>query len=659
MPRVSQAIDRTDDRAEAARLDAGNVVAFALPVVFVVYLALKNGGYDPIPTGEAGLAIWWVLLVATLVGALPSARLRSAAGLVAVLLTGLAVWTALALTWTESAERTMFELARTVTYLGFFLFGAAVVGRGHGRALVGGVAAAVGLIVALAALSRLEPNWFPEQNVGEFLPDVELESRLAYPINYSSGLAALCGIGVPLFLAAAASARTLPTRLLGAAALPTTALTLWLTGSSLGIPVLAVAIGAYLLLTHERIPALVSLAIGGAAGAVLIFGANSREALDRGLDTPAALAEGDSLLVILLVVTAAAVAGQALAELVFRRRPELRGPLVPASATRAIVVAGIVVVVLAGVAAGVPGKLADRVDDFTSAEGLDPDEGARGEQVLDVSARGRVQYWQAALDVYSTEPLLGIGPGTFEFYWAREGDPDAAIFVRDAHSLYLEALAELGPLGLLFVLGLAALVLVGGVRRARRASPEARPTFAAATAGCAVFVAVAAVDWVWELAALGVVFFLLAAASTGDELGPEGAGSEGRRMRAAAPVAVLSVLALVAIAIPFAGTTLVDRSRESAAQGRLDDALEQAHDAVAVQPNAATPRIQEATVLESLGDLDGAVKAAGEATERESTNWRMWIVLSRLEARNGDADAAVSAYERGQALFPRVDLAPE
>jgi predicted Zn-dependent protease len=124
-------------------------------------------------------------------------------------------------------------------------------------------------------------------------------------------------------------------------------------------------------------------------------------------------------------------------------------------------------------------------------------------------------------------------------------------------------------------------------------------------------------------------------------------------------VAVLSVLALVAIAIPFAGATLVERSREAAADDRLDDALEQARDAVAVQPNAATPRIQEATVLEALGDLDGAVTAAREATERESTNWRLWIVLSRLEARTGNAEAAVSAYERGQALFPRGVLVPE
>ncbi|MGI8461914.1 MAG: O-antigen ligase family protein [Solirubrobacterales bacterium] len=635
------------------RLDPGAAIAFAIPLVLVVYLALSNGGFDPISREEVGLAVWWMVLIGVLVGLLPTLRLASLGGVLVVLLAGLAAWTALSLAWTESDERTMLELERVAGYLGVLVLGLGVTARGYGRQLLAGVTAALAIVVVLAALSRMQPGWFPDQNVGEFLPDVELESRLAYPINYSSGLAVVCGLAIPLLLALAAAARSAIAQTLAAAALPVAALTLWLTGSSLALPLIAIGLIAFLWLARERIPALTTLVLAGIGGAILIVAASSKDALDRGLETPEAFSQGDQLLVITIVVCFAVAAAQLLLSLLFRRRPELRGPLVPIAATLAAI--GLAIVL--GVAAGVPGKLSERLDDFTSAEGLDPNEGDRGDQVLDVSARGRFQYWESSLDAYGTEPALGIGPGTFEFWWAREGDPDAAIFIRDAHSLYLETLAELGPVGLLLVLALIVTLLIGGIRSTLRSRADERTPIAAATAACFVFAAAAAVDWVWELAALPAAFLLLASVATGERPAPGGAPAIAP-MRSRALTAGLAVVALIAIAIPYAGTTLVDQSRESASEDRLDDALAEARNAAAVQPNAATPRIQEATVLELLGDLDGAVLAAREATERESTNWRLWIVLSRLEARNGDAQAAVEAYEQGQSLFPRGVLVP-
>jgi tetratricopeptide (TPR) repeat protein len=250
--------------------------------------------------------------------------------------------------------------------------------------------------------------------------------------------------------------------------------------------------------------------------------------------------------------------------------------------------------------------------------------------------------------------VLGIGPGTFEYYWAREGDPDAAIFVRDAHSLYLEMLAELGPFGFLLVVGFIAAVLIAGAIRTFRARDEDRSILAAAVAGCVAFAAAAAVDWIWELAALGAVFMLLAAVVVADERSGRAASTAGRIATAG-----LAVLGLIAVAVPFTATSLVERSREAVAEDRLDDALQDARDAVAVQPSAARPRIQEANVLELMGDVGGALVAAREATDREPTNWRLWIVLSRLEARAGNAEAAVDAFTEAQSLFPRGVEAPE
>jgi len=64
------------------------------------------------------------------------------------------------------------------------------------------------------------------------------------------------------------------------------------------------------------------------------------------------------------------------------------------------------------------------------------------------------------------EPLLGEGAGGFERRWMQErGAPNNA---RDAHNLYLETLAELGPIGLALLL----VALIAPLAALRRA-PEA------------------------------------------------------------------------------------------------------------------------------------------------------------------------------------------
>ena len=85
----------------------------------------------------------------------------------------------------------------------------------------------------------------------------------------------------------------------------------------------------------------------------------------------------------------------------------------------------------------------------------------------------RYQYWVAAVHAFDSKPLIGIGPGTFQFYWAQHGS--IYEFVRNAHSLYLETLAETGVLGGALVIAFLLLLLVSGVARALRArAPDAR-----------------------------------------------------------------------------------------------------------------------------------------------------------------------------------------
>ena len=115
-------------------------------------------------------------------------------------------------------------------------------------------------------------------------------------------------------------------------------------------------------------------------------------------------------------------------------------------------------------------------------------------------------------------------------------------------------------------------------------------------------------------------------------------------------------MAIVAIAIPLATTSLVRQSEADVRDGDLTAALSAARSAQNVQPGAAGPRLQQALVLEAQGDLPAAAEAARAATERETTNWRTWLVLSRIEAERGKAGAAVRDYRRARSLNPRSAL---
>jgi tetratricopeptide (TPR) repeat protein len=69
----------------------------------------------------------------------------------------------------------------------------------------------------------------------------------------------------------------------------------------------------------------------------------------------------------------------------------------------------------------------------------------------------------------------------------------------------------------------------------------------------------------------------------------------------------------------------------------------------AVRGNAASP----GGARPGLGEFDEAAAAASEATEKESTNWRTWLILSRIEAERGRAKASLDAYRSAQQLNPR------
>jgi hypothetical protein len=333
-----------------------------------------------------------------------------------------------------------------------------------------------------------------------------------------------------------------------------------------------------------------------------------------------------------------------------------------ARAIAAVLVAAVAAVVIVGTAAGTASHLWTEFKRPTA-----PAPGDQYFRLLSIAGSHRYQYWVVAVHAFDAHPWDGIGPGTFQYYWSQH--QTLGEFVRNAHSLYIETLAELGIIGLALIGGLFMLVLIGGSVRALRATPAVRILIATAVAGFAAFAAAAAFDWVWQIGVMPWIALLLAAAALAsvrdsDRIGP------GRRLVVTRTlIGLTTIAALWAIIVPLSETIKVRQSQAAALRGQfkaaLDDAataqriegqfkaaLDDAATAQRIEPSAASPRIQRALVLEQLGDIPGARQAIAQAAARQPTNWRIWLIASRIATESDRPRIALADYERARSLNP-------
>lgn len=651
---------RTLVRRITSRVDSGILSAWTLAFALVFYLAMRGGGYDAVVRGEVGVAVWWIVLLAAVAGFLPT-RIGRAGWVAVALMAGFAAWTALAIGWSQSAESSVAELGREAAYLGFLVLAVSLQGRAAARATVNGLACAIGSVMVLAVLSRLHPEWF-SANAGLELLGASAGRRLSYPLNYWNGLAAFAAIGVPLLLSIAISARTAAVRALAAATLPLSVLCIYLTISRGGALELCVGLVVFLALVPRRLEAIGTLIVTGAGSAILILAASRNSAVRSGLETPAALHAGSRVLLLAVLVCCGAAllqAALALADFHTERPGVLR---FSRRRTLQVAIACCIAAVLAGVALGAPGKLASEWHQFKQ-----PPSTVRNFTESDLFSRlsivngdGRYQLWQAALNANATRPLVGIGPGTFQFWWAQHATTQG--FVLNAHSLYFETLAETGIIGLALLGGLLLWLALTAVRRSLRAAGSLRVPLAGAAGGLVAFLVAASIDWVWQLAAVAATALILGAVivSGRDEAPPATVRTERSRTRLPRIlVAGLSIPAIIAISIPLAATIEIRRSQAAAAAGQLSAAYSYSRDAERLEPYAGTPRLQAALVLEASGRLGLAASAAAAAARNEPTDWQTWLTLSRIDAERGATRAALAALAKARALNPRSPLFQE
>ena len=176
---------------------------------------------------------------------------------------------------------------------------------------------------------------------------------------------------------------------------------------------------ALIALYPRRLSLLPTLGLAAVAGAVLIYAAGQRDALANGLNDATAHSQGDDMVLIALAVCGAA----ALLQIYAVRRAEQRIQTWPQisrrTAVRVFGVTALVAVVLAVIAGG-PEFASDRWQEFKNPHGALNRTSVR---YSSASGNGRYQLWQSAVDENATDPLIGTGPGTFQYWWAAQRNP--------------------------------------------------------------------------------------------------------------------------------------------------------------------------------------------------------------------------------------------
>jgi hypothetical protein len=617
----------------------------------MVGLALTGGGFALADRHIAGLGIWLVVAALLVLGAAGRAALGKPFYWGAGLVLAVAIFSGVSSSWSGSVELSVTEGDRVLIYLGVLLaaFLIAQTDQRAQRFAEGIVFALIG-VALLGLATRLLPHVFP---VAEGLGS---GPRLRYPLGYWNANGVACGIAAALIPWLSRRSLTPALRWLAVVCLPAVLLTLYFTYSRGGVLALLIAAICLLALSHDRLWMLATLAVGVLGAAPAVLAVQARDSLADNVDNAAAVDQGGEVLLILLAGTALTLLLFGLMRLLARRRGGITGRAVAISrdprALRAVAAIAAVAAVAALVAVG--GRAWDQ---FSSSDIEFPNQPQQ--HFSDFSGAGRHDFYRVAVDAFKEAPLAGHGAGTYQFSWVKLRS--IALPVHNAHSLYLEAFAELGTIGGLLVLAMVGFLLWTGFSAWRGATGAARERNAALLAAALALAVGMAFDWFWEIAALGAVFFLASGAllaSRCGQLARARAAANGRgKNQGGIGVAIAGLAIAWLTALALIGPLLVDReinaSQAAAAEGNFGVATEKADTARSIEPWAASPYEQLGLLAEVEGDYATASAQISKAIDREEGNWIFYYLRARIEHEGGNQAAARADLRKARELNPQ------
>lgn len=591
----------------------------------IVAAAFAEGLFEPKGYAAASIVIWAAVIAGVVGRGLPAAPIARPAALAGICLAATAVLGALSIAWAADQGRAFEEMIRVSFYLGIFALAACTASRAGIGQWIGGLTAGIAVVSVLGVLAYLQPGWLTEPG-----NDVaNAASRLSYPLGYWNAMAALFAVGAILLAYGGVRAPTRALRSASTAVVPIALLGIWLADSRGGIVAAVIGLAILLAASPDRSRQVVSLLIGIAGAAVLIGIGAAMDSLRDGLGDSAMRADGDLLSLIAILVVGLA-GGAAWAVDGHGVRVDLPRP------ARLGLVAVLAVALVGGVIAAQP---IERFRDFKEVPS-----GTEAATSADLTSNGRWQFWSAAMDAFESAPAAGIGEGGYEDYWARHAD--VPIFVRNAHSLPLQQAAELGSVGVLLFLGFLTAVVLAAWAKLRAGRGAGGGVLVAVIAAAAVG---AAIDWTWEIPAAFAPAVVCAGLLTASAPLP--------RLRrdgywlGAATVAVAWV-AMVGGALVVLSEIELQRSRDAAAGDEIAAGIDRAEQARTVTPWSADPYVQIALLKEQQGDYDGALRELRQAESRDSEDWRLLLIESRLQVERGKRGASLLALKRATDLSP-------
>lgn len=575
------------------------------------------------------------------------------ASLGVLLLALLAGLTALSISWSLLPNSSLLAALRLISYAFVLALAAFVAQRSHDRAgdVLRGIGWAALVISAYALFSHCFPGLFGESD--NF-------ARLRMPFGYWNAVGTIAAIGVVAALWA--GTRRDEARRREIASYPAGGLclvALMLSQSRGALLALLIVIAIWLVLMPQRLRSVGWCAVVGAFSLVVVFWAYNKSALSTDA-WPMNQREsaGIQLFVALLLLTGVLTA----AGFWLQRRRHTH-PLAAAQRQKLgkallVLLAISPFVLVAAIGVGTNKGLttiSDEASSLFSTTSTIPDN-SPGRLTQTSSLRAR--YWSDSYKIFKAHPLKGTGGDTFLV--ARLPYRHDQLTAAHAHGMVPQVAADLGVLGLLILVALAAVWLLAAFKLAGaggraptrwlREADEVRLASVTIMLIALLFGLESAIDWIWFVP--GVAFFgllaggwVLGSPAAHAERAVRPVGTAGRTSRTVRTVAITVVGLVIAYAVyqPVLAERKVERGLDLVEQNPAK-ALKLGNQALNLDPTSDDAYILVAVAQANGGRAQAAEETLVALTTQQPGNPTGWLRLATFRLNQlHDPDGAIDA----------------